>query len=203
MTRALFLLAGLLCTMLPVPASPAPIETFRIWVDLEIDETGQVTDANPASQLDDALQAVVVDAAKQWIFTPTADYNGVPAPSTSSTWLELSLVEGEGGMLDLQINRLYEGPRPETHPVPVLPENIKKVQLLLPVQFVVEKNGKPRDITLLESGPEDAYDRAAIDAIRATQFIPRTAVGEPIAVWVVFPIEFQGPGLESALSEEP
>ena len=106
-------------------------------------------------------------------------------------------------MLDLQINRLYEGPRPETQPEPVLPANVKQVQALLPVQFVVEKTGKPRDITLLEPGPDEAYNRAAIDAIRATRFIPRTAVGEPIAVWAVYPIEFQGPGLESALSEEP
>ncbi len=203
MLRTLVLLSGLLFMSLPLSAAedPAPIETFRIWLDLEIDETGQVTSAKPVSKIDDALHDVVVEATRQWIFAPMADRNGVPAPSTSSTWLELSLVEGPAGVLDLQINRLYEGPRPTSMPQPVLRGDVTKISVVLPVQFVVEKNGKTRDITLLESGPQQAYNQAAKEAIRTTRFIPRTAAGDAIAVWAVFPVEFQGPGLDAVLTD--
>jgi TonB family protein len=61
------------------------------------------------------------------------------------------------------------------------------------VQYVVDKQGKTKDVQVIESDPRGVFDRAATDAIRRWRYRPAKYNGQPIEVPVRTRIRFELP----------
>ena len=61
------------------------------------------------------------------------------------------------------------------------------------LQFVVDTDGTVTDVEVLRSTGNDALDRAAVEAVRASRFRPGRVVGEPVRVRFAVPITFRLP----------
>lgn len=61
------------------------------------------------------------------------------------------------------------------------------------VQYVVDENGRTKDIQVTESIPKGVFDRAAVDAIRRWRYRPAEYNGQPVAVPVRTRIRFELP----------
>lgn len=60
------------------------------------------------------------------------------------------------------------------------------------VQFVVNKEGRVEDATVLRS-PDDMLSRAALEAVEASEFTPGRQGGEPVSVRFAVPVTFRLP----------
>jgi protein TonB len=91
-------------------------------------------------------------------------------------------------------------------PVTGEPKLIRKVQPDFPpkaldknlsgsvtVQFVVDVNGVPRDVRVIEATPPGIFDHAAIEAVKRWRYQPTLANGKPVEVPVQIPIRFAQP----------
>ncbi|MGE9294048.1 MAG: energy transducer TonB [Puniceicoccales bacterium] len=132
-------------------------------------------------------------------------------PDLSLEQLELSLNPGMGGDLagdfalpgmgigkaDLDISSIFDlddldkQPRALNQPPPRYPRAFmrKKISGFVKLMFVVDENGKARDIEVLESTHKDFAD-AAVEAVKRWKFEPGTKNGEKVRTRVRIPIPF-------------
>jgi TonB family protein len=61
------------------------------------------------------------------------------------------------------------------------------------VQFVIDVNGDPRDIRVVEATPPGIFDSAAVAAVKRWAFQPTVVDGKPTEVPVQMPIRFPKP----------
>jgi len=88
--------------------------------------------------------------------------------------------------------KLSDLPRFTHRETPVYPENMRAsgnkgtVELMV----LIDKTGKVRKITILKSAG-DSFDQAAIDAIRASTFMPAKVKGKPVTALLKMPVKFK------------
>ena len=58
------------------------------------------------------------------------------------------------------------------------------------VKLWVDREGKPRDVTILKSDNE-ILNQPSIDAARGFEFTPATAGGKPVSVWITVPFKYK------------
>lgn len=90
------------------------------------------------------------------------------------------------------ISDLTREPRPLRQNQPVYPPPLRtaKVNGMVALKFVVDKNGTTRDIQVLQaSNPE--FERAAVRAVRNWVFEPGEKDGKPVHSWVRIEIPFR------------
>ena len=63
---------------------------------------------------------------------------------------------------------------------PRYPSNIQGVSGYVKAEFVITKSGKMSDITVIESVPEGAFDKAAIAALKKWVYQPGQLDGKPV-----------------------
>lgn len=122
-------------------------------------------------------------------------------PELSLEQLELSLNPGMGGDLsgdfsllnagigkaDLDISSIFnmddldQRPRPTSQPMPKYPRALqrKKISGSVQMRFVVDENGRVRDIEVLDASHKEFAD-AAVDALERWKFEPGTKNGNKV-----------------------
>src|SRR5512147_600828 len=75
---------------------------------------------------------------------------------------------------------------------PVYPELAAKagIEGEVWVKLWVDREGKPRDITILKSDRE-ILNQSSIDAARGFEFTPATVGGKPVSVWITIPFKYR------------
>ena len=82
--------------------------------------------------------------------------------------------------------KVYDNLTLTTPSVPVVriepryPDNIKGVSGYVKAEFVITKSGKTSDITVIESVPEGAFDKAAIAALKKWVYKPGELDGKVV-----------------------
>ncbi|CAN2050551.1 periplasmic protein TonB [Candidatus Magnetomoraceae bacterium gMMP-1] len=84
------------------------------------------------------------------------------------------------------------------------PKIIRKVEPLYPynarrrnisgkviVKFLVDKKGKIKKLSIIESDPKGIFEKSALTAVNKWHFSPGYYQGKPVLTWVVLPINFQ------------
>ena len=69
----------------------------------------------------------------------------------------------------------------------------QRVSGTVTVEYVVDTNGEPRDVRVVEATPPGVFDHAAISAIKKWRYEPVTANGAPVEVPVRTAIRFELP----------
>lgn len=69
------------------------------------------------------------------------------------------------------------------------PARAQGIQGVVLVRVLVGKDGNIKDMIIIQSVP--ALDDVAIEACRTAVFKPGLCDGDPVAVWMVIPIEFK------------
>ena len=88
--------------------------------------------------------------------------------------------------------KLSDLPRFTHRETPVYPENMRAsgnkgtVELMV----LIDKTGKVRKITILKSAG-DSFDQAAINAIKASTFMPAKVEGKPVTALLKMPVKFK------------
>ena len=87
--------------------------------------------------------------------------------------------------------RLTETPRFLHKATPVYPENMKVIGKtgVVKLSALIDKTGKVRKVTIIKSAG-DAFDLAAVNAIKRSTFIPAKIHGRPVAVLLKVPVRF-------------
>ena len=87
--------------------------------------------------------------------------------------------------------QLTETPRFLHKAVPVFPESMRVLgrSAVVKVSALIDRNGRVREVTVIESAGE-AFDAAAIEAIRSSSFIPAKIDGKSVAVLLKLPVAF-------------
>jgi len=88
--------------------------------------------------------------------------------------------------------KLSDLPRFTHRETPVYPENMRASGKKGTVELIVliDKTGKVRKITILKSAG-DSFDQAAIDAIKASTFMPAKVEGKPVTALLKMPVKFK------------
>jgi periplasmic protein TonB len=121
-----------------------------------------------------------------------------PRPTFEETLLELSaeppvdpalfepLVGGTESVLCQGVSK----PPTRVHtPMPAPPRNVNlKYPVIL--QLIIETDGKTHDLRVVQS-VDEAFDNAAMEAVRRWRFKPATCGGEPIATQISVEINFR------------
>jgi protein TonB len=76
---------------------------------------------------------------------------------------------------------------------PIYPVEAKSKNVTGRVEFrlLVARDGRVKDIEILESEPGDLFDQATIDAVKRWRFQPAKVKGSPVACWVKTAIDYQ------------
>lgn len=152
---------------------------------------------------------------------PTAaampDFDPLPAPMPADADGASGMAEPGEDVSPAERPRLVEAPRPAPPPAPAAPPPTARapaadagaVPISSPapnyprramqrretgtvrVQVQVGADGRPVDVSLLESSASRDLDRAALDAVRRWRFRPATREGQPVPATVVVPIAFR------------
>jgi protein TonB len=59
------------------------------------------------------------------------------------------------------------------------------------VRFLVDKQGRVSQSTVVRADPEGVFEQSALKAVRQWRFQPGTKDGRPVATWVQVPIRFE------------
>lgn len=88
--------------------------------------------------------------------------------------------------------KLSDLPRFMHREVPVYPENMRANGKtgIVELSVLIDKAGKVREITILKSAGE-YFDKAAIDAIKASSFMPAKVDGKPVTSLLKMPVKFK------------
>tara|TARA_Y100001934_G_scaffold282876_1_gene398977 strand:+ start:1818 stop:2525 length:708 start_codon:yes stop_codon:yes gene_type:complete len=104
---------------------------------------------------------------------------------------------GQPGVTDFEVfdlNQVDKPPRPLFVPRPNYPVSLKKAGISgrVLVKFVVDSEGNPVDLSILES-THRGFNSAALSAISRSRFESASRRGRPVAVWTGYPIRFEAP----------
>ena len=175
----------------------------RVVVQFVVDEQGRVTEAVAVHSPDPRLSAAALAAVEGSQFTPgmvrgrpvkvrfavplTFRLRGAEAEEGTPTgWGQGSAGERDeeppvlvGGLEGLQARVVY-------------PEEARRQRIegLVVVQFIVGKDGQIANEAVVQS-PHPLLARAALDAVRQSQFEPARVDGEPVEVQFAVPVSFR------------
>ncbi|MCC6207828.1 MAG: energy transducer TonB [Gammaproteobacteria bacterium] len=68
---------------------------------------------------------------------------------------------------------------------------MRRIEGFVDVEFIVDQDGRVRDVTVLNASPPGIFDRAAIGSVRYWKFAPKQDNGHPIQVVARQRIEFK------------
>lgn len=182
-----------------------------VWVNVWIDETGNVVEAKVMKTEAEVFNQAAVAAAKQWTFKP-AILNGKPVAVWVMVPFRFKLSDGKGEAPSMGVpvkapDKPAKGfqetkPPSEYTPYEKAPEVIKQVQAQYPadaknaklegtvwVKVWVDEAGKPVKANVMKSERKE-LNQAALDAVMKWEFKPAILNGKPIAVWVNIPFKF-------------
>jgi len=93
-----------------------------------------------------------------------------------------------------------------TAPVALVPKRVRYVQPIFPekaitqnvsgsvtVQFIIDVNGDPRDVRVIEASPPRVFEQAAISAVKRWHYQPTVVNGKTVEVPVQYSFDFQPP----------
>ena len=120
--------------------------------------------------------------------SPTAESAGRPASSSSTS--VASAPSGEAGAGTITTNARPQGGyqvRP-SYPSTALRQGIQGTTLLK-VHVLID--GRVGDVLVQQTAGHPDLDQAAIEAVRRWRFEPARRGNDPVAMWVLLPVEFQ------------
>ena len=84
-------------------------------------------------------------------------------------------------------NATVEEYKPIIRALPIYPDELRLngVTGWTEVEFDIDKNGRTRNIRIVDSDPKRAFDQVSRDTVRKWKYQPRKANGKPIAVKAV------------------
>jgi protein TonB len=84
-------------------------------------------------------------------------------------------------------------PRLASRVSPTYPFRAKRrgVEGKVVVRFLVDKQGRVSQSTVVRADPEGVFEQSALKAVRQWRFQPGTKDGRPVATWVQVPIRFE------------
>ncbi len=65
------------------------------------------------------------------------------------------------------------------------------IEGVVTVQFLVDREGKPREITIVHAEPEDIFNQAVRQTVPRWRFKPGKKAGRPVETWVEMTIRFE------------
>ncbi len=108
--------------------------------------------------------------------------------------INLEGVTGSGGDVDaiFSLSDLDQKPRVVYQPAPIYPPELarKGMQGTVRVLFIVDKDGKPRDLKVMKS-THPAFNNPALKAVKQWKFEPGKRKGKPVQFKMLVPITFQ------------
>jgi protein TonB len=206
-----FALIGLYFLVLYLQEEEEPIYTVRILKYSDLGPPPSIANADAAPQV-----AISAPAARPSVGIPVPVPDAEVSPEqTIATQTELSTIqspvlgnEGDGTNSQLQIEPeeikiqedlepadfvAYEkGPEPVNKPQPTYPEIALKAGMegTVWVKVWVDKEGKPKKVTILKSDAE-IFNEAAVEAAWKWVFTPAMMNNGPVAVNVTIPFRFK------------
>jgi len=77
------------------------------------------------------------------------------------------------------------------------------IEAVLYLRVLVDQKGKVRDAQVIKAdSDEEAFKKSALDAAYKCRFKPALKNGAPVAVWVVYSVEFKPPDKTTSLNKE-
>lgn len=180
------------------PAEPPAADTAsgllagRAWLDLALDERGEIIDAVVVDEVQPALVEPVKSCLQDVTFEPAA-VDGYPVPSTTSAWVEYMLYPTDAGY-ELYCTDYGDGPRPIHQIEPRYPRG----DLLagrpggVELQLTIDGSGRVTKAAIIEATNPD-FGKAALRAVRKWRFQPKTVNGKGISMDATQTIEFVPP----------
>jgi TonB family protein len=183
--RRLFLALSLLLF-----ATAPAIAEHTVWLDVALDEQGQVTETFVVGELHPALLGPVNDWVRTKRFSG-ATVEGRPVPSTTSVWITYILEDVEDGY-ELRFLNYDSAPRPTRETEPTYPRSALQSgqEGWVKVGFKILPTGRVSDIEVLESSHR-IFEPPAIRAVKQWRFHPATVDGKAVGDEVVRTIEFK------------
>jgi protein TonB len=129
----------------------------------------------------DQKDILAVQQAQAMIPKPSTSSGGVGGPRSSNAGLTPA-------QLAATLKRVKYTP-------PEFPQKAlsQRVSGSVTVEYVVDTNGDPRDVRVVEANPPGVFDRAAITAVKHWHYEPVVANGSPVEVPVRTAIRFELP----------
>jgi len=178
----------------PVEAQFENIEGI-VTLKFTVTKKGKVTEpeiieAVPPGYFEEAA----IETIKQYEFKPPTR-NGEPVDTTVNMQIEFSLKKKDAGYDDSSVTpavllEMYIAPFPEE-----LRKDHKEGKVV--VKYIVTREGRIKNPTVIESIPPGVFDEYALDAVRHYKYQPATKNGVPVDIVVKSPIEF------SSMEERP
>ncbi|MFO7840682.1 MAG: M56 family metallopeptidase [Fidelibacterota bacterium] len=147
------------------------------------------------SQVPEECNAAAVEALKKSRWTP-AKQRGNPVAVWVSVPVEFKL---EDENKEPEFIPYDEAPKPSGGGAGAIAKNVvypesyidKGITGVVLVQMQIGKDGKTQDAVVKRSLGIEAFDNAALDAVRKTEWIPAKQKGQPVAVWITVPVQFK------------
>ena len=168
-----------------------------------VNKEGRVANIKVLSSDHELFAEPAVDAVKYWRFEP-AEMNGkpvacrvripIPFKIRNSKILEDTNngqpIESEESVYEL--NSVTKPPKPVKQSAPKYPQDLRKkgIQGTVTLRFIVSKDGKVVNVTVLSSDHE-LFEEPAVDAVKKWRFEPAEKNGKPVACRVRIPIPFK------------
>lgn len=160
------------------------LHTQHYWADLSLDSEGRVV-AVDLPELDDEsrLSQVLSEEIRQWGF-PEAEQNGLKVASTTSVYFDVDYQVLSDGRYQPIMKIVSTGPRPIKYLRPEYPSAAieNRVDGFVEMTYDINRNGRVKNVQVVESYPEKLFDQSAIAALEAWRFKMPTVNGEPIVV---------------------
>ena len=178
-----------------------------VVVEADLDATGSVKNATVVRGRSPSLDRAAVEALETWSFAP-ATRGGVPVASTYRIGIKFALspevAEAPAGdeaaepstrapSGPIEITGDVRPPRRLSAPPPAYPDaawaaGVKGDVL---VRAVIDETGLVAGVEVLKGQPYGMTE-AAVEAIRSWKFAPATRNGEPVAVYRLLSVRFEG-----------
>jgi TonB family protein len=113
----------------------------------------------------------------------------VPATAARTTGASSSSASASSNSGPLPLPKLLRYSAPE-FPLKAIEQNLAGA---VTVEFIIDVNGDPRDVRVVEATPPGVFDRAAINAVKRWHYLPPILNGKPVEVPVQLPIRFPRP----------
>ena len=157
-----------------------------------IDSTGKVTETSVFQGMPHKdLNQAAVEAVENTSWKP-AKKAGVPVGVRVIVPIQFPPLT----IFDNLIGSYDEPPRPSGGPGAIqknieYPRALKRngIEGTVVVQFFIDETGEVKDM-LIVKGAHPNLNYAAMEAIRKTPFIPARLEGNPVGIWMSFPIKF-------------
>ena len=91
------------------------------------------------------------------------------------------------------VGQVASRPEPVRAPRPLYPGSARRrgVEGWVRVRFLVDEQGRVRDLSVVQANPSGLFDRAVLQTLPNWRFRPGTISGRPVSTWVETTIEFK------------